>query len=250
MPGLRSVKTFTVIAAALALLGGCTGSTPTSTSWESTRVIDIEDYKILRDAHTRIGRFTAEMDREISSSQPLEVRASKVHEVVEAYQHMLPKPSTSAGMISERQAPKGNSLTDKLTRLAGREVEYTDREGQKSSGMSAAGEVARQYLTALHYLYGLDEFEQYLVRHTTSEGTLINPEDPPEQMDGRMKVFGMHGLSGIFINVSWDPATGRVTYSLGGLNNSTIPDLEREFMKVAGETIQIGDSQLIDYFKG
>ena len=42
MPRLHSVNTLIILAAALALLGGCAGNKAKPTSWESTRVIDVE----------------------------------------------------------------------------------------------------------------------------------------------------------------------------------------------------------------
>ena len=255
MPRLRSVKTLMVLAVGLAVLGGCANKAVTSTSPESTHVIDIEDYKALRDAHMQLGKFTAEMNREISANESLPVRAERVSEVLKKYERRFPKPNPTAYLSSGKQAPKGSSLTAELTRLASQTVEYTDKERHEASDPCAASYVAQQYLSALHYLYGLDEFEQYLTQHTTSEGTMVNPKDPPEQMDGGMKIFGMHGLhEGVFINISSDATTGRVTYKLGGrfdpLSDATIPDLEREFITGASESVQIGDGYLIDWFMG
>jgi hypothetical protein len=234
---------------------GC-GTTDSATV-QPGRSIDLQDYKLLRKVHMELGQFIFELNQAIQPPASLSQRSRKVVAIIKKYEHLLPLPSFQAigpVPVSEKKRLKG-SLTLSMMEL-NHEVDAKDEQGRAVQDLPFAWYPASQYLEATNSLYGLKEFYDYLLKHTLDEGTKINPKDPPEPMDGGMKIFGSnspHG--GVYVNISWDPNIGSVVYRLGGYlepisTEASVSEIEQRFIIDARVEMQIGDGLVLEGFKG
>lgn len=242
-----------VLVSAVAL-AGCGGASSESGTPPDTRTITSEQYRLLRKVHMELGQFIDEANQAIQptdysaesglQSQSLSQRAGRLKAVIEKYGDELPGAPSLSGkqMTPEEAAELEGTLTGSMLEL----YQPTSESG------SWAGSVAYEYLSALNEIYGLDDFESYLLEHTKDEGATINPDDPPDRMGpNETKGFGSLG-----VNISWDPSSGLISYQLGPNKTFTspietsIPDLEQRFIIGARDSFQVGDGILIEGFKG
>ena len=247
-------KLFSAVLVSAVAVAGCGGASSESGATPGTRTITSQQYRLLREVHMELGQFIDEANQSIQptaysaesglQSQSLSQRAGRLRAVFEKYGDELPRPPSLSGekMTPQEAAGLKGTLTGSMLEL------YPRTRGSESW----AKYVADNYLRALNDLYGLYDFESYLLQHTKDEGAMINPDDPPKQMDptSETKAFGSVG-----VNISWDPSSGRITYQLGPNPSVTsaiqmsIPDLEQRFIMEARDNFQVGDGLLIEGFK-
>lgn len=267
-------QTRTLLASALAALllaftvAGC-GAPGESEAPGGARTISLEQYRLLREARMELGQLIDEANRALQPTvydpqtglqpQSLERRAERVGAVIEKYGKKLPRPqSILTGRITPGEAAKLEvTLTGSMLELD-RPLVYTDSEGREQSEPPFAWYPANMYLTALEAVYGLLDFEEYLLEHTADEGATVNRNNPPEQMSANeTRQFGnagMHGLVGV--NITWDPATGHISYQVGPDKSFTtpvatdVPGIEQTFIVQARDAFQAGDGLLLEGFKG
>jgi len=133
-----------------------------------------------------------------------------------------------------------------------------DKNGHVSEDAQAAWYPASSYLNAVDFVHGLGDFQRYLLQHTLDDGTRVNPADPPASMNrNEAKIFGnVATFAGVGVNITWDPATGLITYRLDGLKQlvseqpSSTNDIEQQFIIGARDCSMQGYELLIEEYKG
>lgn len=233
------------------------------------RTISLEQYRLLREARMELGQFIDEVNQAIQPAvydpqnglqpQSLERRAERVGAVIEKYGKKLPEPSSvTTGQVAPGEAAElEGTLTGSMLELD-RPLVYMDPEGREQSEPPFAWYVANSYLAALNAVYGLLDFEEYLLEHTADEGVNANRNNPPEQMGANgTRQFGNPGMYGsVGVNITWDPATGVISYQLGPDKSMTspvatdVPGIEQAFISLARDAFQTGDGTLLEGFKG
>ena len=245
-----STKLFLAVLVSTLAVAGCGGSSSESGSNPGTGTMTSQQYRLLRQVHMELGQFIYETNQAIQptattesgeQSQSLSQRAAKLKAVFKKYGKELPRPPSFEG----EQVPPEVAARLKGT-LTGSMLELYQPTSESESWTGSG------YLGALDEVYGLYDFESYLLRHTKDEGATINPDDPPDQMDPSSET---KGFSSVGVNISWDPSSGRITYQLGPNKSVTspiqmsIPELEQRFIIEARDNFQVGDGALIESFK-
>ena len=244
-------KLFSAVLVSAVAVAGCGGASSESGATPGTRTITSQQYRLLREVHMELGQFIDEANQSIQptaysaesglQSQSLSQRAGRLRAVFEKYGDELPRPPSLSGekMTPQEAAGLKGTLTGSMLELY--------QPTSESESWAGSG-----YLGALDEVYGLYDFESYLLRHTKDEGATINPDDPPDQMDPSSET---KGFSSVGVNISWDPSSGRITYQLGPNKSVTspiqmsIPELEQRFIIEARDNFQVGDGALTESFK-
>ncbi len=245
------VQAITLTALCLLAVGlsGCSSSKPPA----SAKVIDKEQFQVLQKARGELGSFIQDSSTALNPTYALATRLEQLNAVIAKYKGKFPKPEFAA--LDQRPADFNKKLEGTLTGDLlefNKTVTWNPKEGGKASDAISAWYVANDYLTAVDYLYGLQDFEKYIIEHTTEEGTRSNTTNPIDNMESGMKVFGSEGFpsGGISVNTTVDAATGLVTYRL--LNESDIVEevplgqIENAFITGALKQMQQGSDLLLD----
>lgn len=237
------------------------GACESESAQERAKIITPEEFGTLQSARTQVGQVVEDLSKAIDPTVPQEERRARVAAVVKKYEKEMPKPSM--GPTSQPENP--DELTDRLENLLKgtltgdlvqmeKSVSWKDDGGIATDAVSA-WYVANSYLQVINSMYGLDEFEEYVLQHTLDEGTRINPSDPPDNMSGNQsKGFGgssFPGTGSVSIKLMYGP-DGNINYAvglqeLGGeYRAATVADIEARFVLNAAEALREGDSLLLD----
>lgn len=216
----------------LVALEGCGSGT-------SSRSIDAEQFTALQQARNEVSAMIAETAEAADPNRPLPERLARIEAVLAKHEARMPQTSlTPTGPGAKPGEQVAGTVLRKLLAF----------EMQSSAAIAADS-----YLRAANTLYGLRDFEQYLLKHTVDNGTAVNPADPPENMEtSQTRVFS----GGVGVRITYDPSNGQIKWILGEnppdyrLSDSSVPQIEAQFIKNAqwwwtqGGNIVLDDTRL------
>ncbi len=211
----------------------------------------MDEFKTMLKIRANLQSFSWDIFAAATSGKPRADSNRQLEEVVKKYSKTLPRVELSSSKPDMPQfkefkwtpALKGTD-SEKLLKL------------YKEKGLQPAYE----YLVALTYLYGIADFEAFLVEHAIDDGHTINANDPPQQSEpGRYywsyAVTG-GGLgapnSGITVDIAQDPSTGMFSYEVScydakiSLSYVVQSPWEMEFHEAAADKVAQGDEMLLD----
>jgi hypothetical protein len=226
-----------LVLGAIAFAAGCGG---TAQSLDAEKPVSPGEFKTLQEARASLMSFVQDMRQAVGADTQAE-RSTRIKAAIK--KHSRDWPLLPSGM----SGPKPLTAKEK------------DRlKGTPTSALlalkPAAGEVGRDYLSAADTLYGVNDFDDYLLKHTLDGGTRPNTADPPEYKGGGFLNFGWHGAGmnpgpndGIGVNIQVDPTTDTMIWTVGAAypQQADIPTVEGLIIESALRSVQSGDSVLI-----
>lgn len=236
------------LALAAATFAGCGQA-----SNERVKIITPSEFRALQKARAGISRMMNDLDRATDAALPLADRLAKVAAVVRQHERDMPKPQ----MTETNELPEDfderfrGTITGDLLEM-NKSMSWKENDGTGQDSISA-WYVANFYLAAIHNMYGLKDFEDYLARHTLDDGTRINQADPPNMPAGSMRTFGNSVTgAGVGVNISSDEK-GDISYVMSsssrlwsGRQEASVSDIEARFIGNAREAVGEGDALLIE----
>lgn len=227
--------------AAGAFLTGCSNQDKDIKSDKITK----GQYLALQKARKKLGHFIDEMSGAIKSSYPLETRLENVEKVIEKYEEAFPDYNQFYLEENSRPEVAEGTITDDLLNIM--------YESESGNHETMAYYVPQNYLLAVHTLKGLSDFQQYVLDHTFENGTVSNPENPFEDLQGGYKIFAMYPMhNGVSVNTMIDPSCGAVQYSseigVWGEPKVSKDPLGTEYLFIEGarELMKEGDTLLVE----
>ena len=230
---IASVVFALALAVALGVIAtGCGGET-SSRNW-----IDAQQFTTLQKVRNEVSTMIQEVAEASNPSSPLAERLARINAALRRHKASLPETSlTPVGGHSNaklRQQVAGTLVAQLLTFEMG----------------SDASVAADQYLGAVGTLYGLRDFEIYLLKHTVDNGSAINPADPPPNMEPSQSQGFSRNVS---VKITYDKSTGKIKWILGEnppdyrLSDSTVPQIEARFIKNAQWFWTMGNNFVLDF---
>ncbi|MCG2795468.1 MAG: hypothetical protein L6427_06335 [Actinomycetia bacterium] len=272
---MRKVATATLIVfLATGMLGiiGC----GQSTSIDEAKWIKPEQFKVLQEVEKEVKGFVNDVHSALFDHESLAEGSDAVGAVLKDSQSVLPvlgvqrgygdtpgqDPGEDEKSTWERISPEErksieNTLTEEILKLRKRYKEK-DEEGHEHVDASNAGIVGDTYLNAMLSLYGLHDFQEYILEHTIENGTMLNESNPPDVLNSvGWKTFcdtGAGNPSGVIVQIYQDPSTGRLTYKYkhgawGNVVEATVLEIERAFITDARDIISEGNDILVEHLK-
>ena len=230
------MKRLATIAFVLMLLLFLASTIVTGCGATNVSTINADQFRVLQKARNEIGTMIHEVSEAANPSLPLAQRLEKVTAVLKKHQKAMPDPTT----LPRPSSPHYKAAKAKWLKTL---------EGQLEELSGAASGVAGMYERSLQDLYGIKEFEKYLLEHTTDEGSKINTANPPPNMGpGETQNFMWDNK----VNIAYDPATGAIRYILGEhppdyrLSEASVPHIESQFILDAQYWMNGGNRSLLE----
>lgn len=233
------------------------GACDSESAQERAKIITPEEFRTLQGARAQLGQVIEDLSKAIDPVVSQPERRAKVAAVVKKYQKEMPEPNKTykspTTQPEDFETQFKGTVTGDLVQMD-TSVSWKGDEGTSIDAVSA-WYVANDYVQVINSMYGLEDFEDYIVRHTLNGGARINPSDPPDNMAANQSmVFGgssFPGMGAVNINIVYGP-DGNIKYAvglqeLGGeYRAATVPDIEARFVLNASEALRGGDSLLLD----